>query len=32
MSDLIKKENLDFDIICGVPYGAIPLSTVNFLN
>jgi hypothetical protein len=31
MRDVLKDENLDFDIMCGVPYGAIPLSTVCLL-
>ena len=31
MRDLIEKESLEFDIVCGVPYGAIPLSTVKFI-
>ena len=28
MKEIIDEKKLDFDIICGVPYAAIPLSTV----
>ena len=29
MRDLIEKISLEFDILCGVPYGAIPVATVR---
>ncbi len=29
MHDLVRTKNLDYDIICGVPYGAIGLATVR---
>jgi hypothetical protein len=28
MKEIIDEKKIDFDISCGVPYAAIPLSTV----
>ena len=31
MKDIIEQKKLNFDIMCGVPYGAIPITTVSIL-
>ena len=32
IKQIIEQNNINFDIICGVPYGAFAVATVNILN